>query len=261
MENTDILNVQLAIQKDRGHYILNDIKSNAENLEGKIFAVRFDKILDPSYPSFLSSDGIKNYPLYNSDGDTFLSLSDLNNSVVLLTFNNKKWQLVKTIYRTLENVGHILVDENGQTLPNRQVLKIKNFKMRVDNEDNTIELVNPIWTQPVIEGIKGVINEYQWVSLYGDAFNAPVTGVYRVTVNLCLNNIIEPSREVGIRVGNREDWFPQLKRLRHSFIIVGNFKQGDSLVPEVYVDKMSTSDTINIEESNFCIECLNTLEL
>ena len=52
-----------------------------------------------------------------------------------------------------------------------------------------------------------------------------------------------------------------MKRLRHSFVIVGGFNKGDSLVPEVFVDKMSTSDTINIEECSFYVECANTQEL
>lgn len=43
--------------------------------------------------------------------------------------------------------------------------------------------------------------------------------------------------------------------------MIGHFKRGDSLIPEVYVDKMSTSDTINIEECSFYIECLNTREI
>ncbi len=68
-------------------------------------------------------------------------------------------------------------------------------------------------------------------------------------------------REVGVRVKDREDWTIQMKRLRHSFVIVGEFNKGDSLVPEVFVDKMSTSNTINIEECSFYVECANTQEL
>lgn len=261
MENTDILNVQLLQQKRPGHYVLNNKNYTIENMEGKIFAARFDEIENPTLPSFLSLNGMVEYPLYNSDGVNFLSIADLYNSVVLLTLNNKKWQLVKTAFRTMENIGHILMDEQGSILPNRQTIKIINFHIQDNSKDSVIELYNPVWTQPFIQGLDGVINSSEWVPLYRDIFEAPTKGIYRITINLWLNNVDEPMREVGIRVGDKEDWLPQYKRLRHAFVITGVFNRGDSLVPEVYVDKMSTSNTINIEASNFCIECLNTLEL
>lgn len=261
MESNDILNVQIAIQKENGHYVWDNRNYTLNDLEGKIFAIRFDKIIEPTYPSFLSFNGGLEYPLYESDGVVFLSLSDLNEAVAFFTLNNKKWQLVKTIFRSTENVGHILTDSQGNILPNRQIIKLDKFDIEDDPKEAVIKLSNPIWSLPKIEGITGVINEYQWYPLYKDIIQAPQTGDYKITVNLCLNNIDTPSREIGIRVNNTEDWFVQGKRLRHNFIIMCHLAKGDSLVPEVYVDKMSTSDTINIEECSFYIECLNTREL
>lgn len=261
MENVDILNVQLAVQQDGGHYILNDINCDAEILEGKIFAIRFDKIVNPTYPSFLSSDRIKNYPLYGSDGATFLSLSDLNESVILLTFNNKKWQLVKTIFRSNENVGHVLTDDTGKLLPNRQIVKFENFDVLDSPGEGAIKLSNPIWSMNKIKGLTGAIEGFQWYPLYLDTLEAPKTGDYRIIVNLQLNNISAPMREIGVKVGQQEDWLVQEKRLRHSFVIIDHFEKGESLIPAVYVDKMVTSDTINIEDCNFYIECLRTREV
>lgn len=261
MGNSDILNVQLAIQKDKGHYSWDNRNYTLQDLESKIFAIRFDKIIEPTYPSFLSFNGGLDYPLYESDGVNYLSLNDINEAVIFITFNNKKWQLVKNDFRYKENVGHILTDTLGNILPNRQTIKIEYFDIKDIPEEGVIKLGNPIWSMKRIDGIKGAINEYQWYPIYNDKIKAPMTGDYRITVNLWMNNIENPMREVGIRVGNTEDWFLQAKRLRHSFVIIASLKKGDSLVPEVYVDKMVTSDTINIEECNFFIEHLNTQEL
>lgn len=261
MENTDILNVQLAVQQDDGHYILNDMNCDAEMLEGKIFAIRFDKIVNPTYPSFLSSDRIKNYPLYGSDGATFLSVGDLNESVILLTFNNKKWQLVKTIFRSNENVGHVLTDDTGKLLPNRQIVKFENFDVSDSPGEGAIKLSNPIWSMKKIMGLTGAIEGFQWYPLYLDALEAPKTGDYKITINLQLNNISTPMREIGVKVGQQEDWLVQEKRLRHSFVVIDHFEKGESLIPAIYVDKMATSDTINIEDCNFYIECLRTREV
>lgn len=260
MESNYTLNILLAAQKQPGHFILNTKECSVLDLEGKIFPVRFDIINEPTFPSFLQLDTTE-YPIYGSDGETFLSLLDLNNAVVFLTFNNDKWQLVKTIFRSNENVGHILFSDNNLKLPNRPNLKLEHFDIEDCPMENSLKLSNPIWSMKKIEGIKGVINEYQWYPLYGDRINAPKNGNYKITVNLWLNNIEHPCREIGIKVDNIEDWFVQQKRLRHSFVVVGYFKQGDSLTPAVYVDKLSTSDTINIEECSFYIECLNTQEI
>lgn len=260
MKNIYTLSILLATQNQPGHFMLNAQKCSIADLEGKIFPVCFNIIDEPTFPSFLKIDA-EEYPVYGSDGESFLSLLDIGNAVIFLTLNNHKWQLVKTIFRSNENIGHILINDRNLTLPDRPVIQLENFDIEDCPSNNAIKLSNPIWNMRQIEGIKGVISEYQWYPLYGDELYAPKNGDYKITVNLCLNNIAHPCREVGIKVNNIEDWVIQEKRLRHSFVMIGHFKRGDSLIPEVYVDKMSTSDTINIEECSFYIECLNTREI
>ena len=70
---------------------LFDGQSSISNLEGKIFPVCFNIIKEPTFPSFLKLD-TEEYPLYGSDGESFLSLLDIGNAVVFLTLNNHKWQ-------------------------------------------------------------------------------------------------------------------------------------------------------------------------
>ena len=72
-----------------------------------------------------------------------------------------------------------------------------------------------------------------------------------------LDDIETVHREVGIKIGSKEDWCSQYKRLNHTFIIEDDFDAGDSLIPSVYVDKVSSIDTINIEECDFYIEHIN----
>ena len=261
MDKENLIKVYLATENKPGHYDLTMPDCEIEDLVNKIFAVRFDKIVNPTYPSFLCLNKKEEYPLYNSDGTTFLSLDDLYEATIFITLINYKWQLVKTIFRSNENVGHILTDTKGQLLPNRQVLKLNKFIIQDKPSEGALELINPIWGLRNIEGIRGAINSTTWTPIYNDILIAPNDGTYKITVNLCLNNIDEPMREVGVRVKDREDWTIQIKRLRHSFVIVGEFNKGDSLVPEVFVDKMSTSNTINIEECSFYVECANTQEL
>ena len=261
MDKGNLITIFLAMQDKPGHYDLTISNCTAADLQNKIFALRFDKIENPTYPSFLCLNKKEEYPLYNSDGATYLSLPDLYNAIVLFTLINDKWQIVKTIYRSSENVGHVLTDNKGQLLPNRQVLKLNKFIIQDNPGEGAIELINPIWALRNIEGIKGVINPVTWTPVYQDRLLATQDGIYKITVHLCLNATYTTPREVGVRVKEYEDWVPQIKRLKHNFIIMGDFKKGESLVPEVFVDKMSTSDTINIEECSFYIECINTQDL
>lgn len=110
-------------------------------------------------------------------------------------------------------------------LPNRQVLKLNKFIIQDKPSEGALELINPIWGLRNIEGIRGAINSTTWTPIYNDVLKAPNDGTYKITINLRLNNIDEPMREIGVRVKDREDWTIQMKRLRHSFVIVGEFKK------------------------------------
>ena len=88
MDKENLIKVYLATESKPGHYDLTIPDCEIEDLVNKIFAVRFDKIVNPTYPSFLCLNKKEEYPLYNSDGATYLSLDDLYEATIFITLIN-----------------------------------------------------------------------------------------------------------------------------------------------------------------------------
>ena len=53
MDKENLIKVYLATESKPGHYDLTIPDCEIEDLVNKIFAVRFDKIVNPTYPSLL----------------------------------------------------------------------------------------------------------------------------------------------------------------------------------------------------------------
>ena len=80
-------------------------------------------------------------------------------------------------------------------------------------------------------------------------------------MTLEMNNISSQGREIGIKVGNEEEWIYQHNRLKHTFIIEQQLNANVSLVPQIYIDKLNSTATVEITKCSFYIEHLNTQSL
>lgn len=78
-----------------------------------------------------------------------------------------------------------------------------------------------------------------------------MAGYYRITIALELNNVATVGREIGMRVGNEEVWDYQYKRFKKNMSIIIYANANTDIAPEIYIDKLTSTDTITASATVF----------
>lgn len=250
-----ILSIFEAEKQTTNHYKITANNISSSNLLNKVVGLTFDNVSDASAPSFIQFNNETELPVYDCDGTTPLEISNFENIVALFTFKDNKWILIRT--GSYGSAKHGITNTNHTLMIEQSVLWFDKFEVSNAASFGATRIGNPNWSYDKISAITGLISPDTWIPLYSQTLAAPTAGTYRLILHLELNDIETVNREVGIKIGSKEDWCSQYKRLNHTFIIEDYFDAGDNLIPSIYVDKISSIDTINIEECDFYIEHIN----
>lgn len=226
-----------------------------------MIVVKFDNVTDATTPTYLRINNETEYPIYKADGINYLSINGYGSSIVYLGLLNNRWTLVNVGSDESAAGGHTITDTNGNVMTTRGVINFKNFTVTDEAGIGATRVTNDNWSTSKYTGITGTVTAATWVNLYGSTLTAPSAGTYRITLTLNLNNLTTVGREVGVKFGSSQDWCYQYKRLYHTFVIEDTFTAGASLVPQIYVDKLTSTDSISVTSCNFYIEHMNIRSL
>lgn len=251
-----------AIKQSSGHYKITNEDLSTDLLNGKVIAVKFDNVTNASIPSYLKFNNDAEYPLYQADGINYLVITEYGASVVFLVFINNKWQLLKVATDSSASGGHGITDEEGNIMPQRNIVQFVNLKVEDVPGDGATRITNSNWVKKYV-GITGTISANDWVNLLSTTLNAPEQGTYRISGLIALNNLSSVGREIGFRITNQsqEDWFYQYKRCKHLFTTVITVNSGTNITPQIYIDKLTSTDSISISSCLIIVEKLNIKEV
>jgi hypothetical protein len=246
---TTVLN---AVKQSAGHYKITNSDLTTSLITNKVIAVRFDDVTGATSPSYLKINNDAEHILYQSDGTNYLNLTGFDTAVAFFTYKNSKFQLLE-VGATASNAGHTITDTAGNVMTNRSVLNFKYLDVSDQPGLGATQVSNPNYTF-VRSGISGAtVTGAAWTPVLasGQTITTDVAGYYRVTVALELNNIATVGREIGMRVGNNEVWDYQYKRFKKNMSIIIYANANASIAPEIYVDKLTSTDTITASASIF----------
>jgi len=239
---TTVLN---AVKQSAGHYKITNTDLTTSLITNKVIAVRFDDVSDATVPSYLKINSDAEHILYQSDGTNYLNLAGFDTAVAFFTYKSSKFQLLE-VGATASNAGHTITDTNGNVMTNRSVLNFKYFDVSDQPSLGATQVSNPNYMLVRTGLSSATVTGATWTSALagGQTITTDVTGYYRITVALELNNISEVGREIGLRVGNKEVWDYQFKRFKKNMSIIIQANANTTLTPEIYVDKITSTDTI-----------------
>lgn len=250
--------VLTATKQSDGHYqILND-DIDKKTITNKVVVVDFDVIGESLPTSYLGINDGTEYPMYQGDGITPLSLKGLDDIVCLFIFTGDKWQSVKV---GSSDSGHTITDSNGNLMVQRSVLNFDGATT-TDDPGNKATKIMTNWVSQQYETKTGEIDNGNWSNLLTDGINIPTNGYYRVWIYLALDNLTDVGREIGLKISDSkgetisQDWTYQYQRSRTKYILEGTLQRGYVVNPEIYVDNISNTGKSRITGGYVYIEYL-----
>ena len=246
---TAVLN---AIKQSNGHYTITNEDLTLSLITDKVVAIQFDDVTNATTPSYIRLNNENEKTLYNSDGITYLDISSFVGVVALFIYTGSQLQLLE-VGATASNGGHAITDTSGNVMTHRLVLNFQDFEVSDQPSLGATRVSNPNYTI-VKNGLSTeTITEATWTSVLASGETITVTdaGYYRVTVTVELNNVATVGREIGIRVGGEEVWDYQYKRFKKNMSVIIYALANTTLTPEIYVDKLTSTDAITANTSVF----------
>lgn len=98
--------------------------------------------------------------------------------------------------------GHGISDENGNVMPQRNMVQFVNLTVEDIPGDGATRITNSNWVR-TYNGITGTISANNWIDVSPFPWYSEEDGVYRVSCLIELNNITTIGREIGFRVVNQ----------------------------------------------------------
>lgn len=252
---TAILN---ANKLSKSHYQIVNEDLNTNILINKIIAVKFTEIGEVDSTSYMKVNNGTEYPFYKADGINTLILSGLDDSVCFFTLNDNKWKLVLVGTDEGSGGGHAITNYLGNVMTQRSVLNFDGATVKDDSSNGATKIITN-WATEKVDIITGNIASGAWTDLLTTGITVPMDGYYRIHTFLCLSNLTEIGKEIGVRVMKStteigSEWKYQYKRLRDNYTILGNFIKGDVINPQIYIDNLTSTNTSNITSGYVYIE-------
>jgi hypothetical protein len=237
--------VLTAVKQSAGHYKITNTDLTLSLINNKVIAVKFNDVSGATMPSYLRLNSETEKVMYQSDGTNYLDLTGFDTAVAFFTYTGGKFQLLE-VGATASNAGHTITDTNGNVMTNRSVLNFKYFDVSDQPSLGATQVSNPNYMLVRTGLSSATVTGATWTSALatGQTITTDVAGYYRITVAVELNNIGDVSREIGLRVGNKEVWDYQFKRFKKNMSIIIQANANTTLTPEIYVDKITSTDTI-----------------
>ena len=250
--------ILIANKLSKSHYQITNDDLNTNILKDKIIAVKFDDIGEIDNISYLKINNDAEYPFYKADGLNPLILSGLDESVCLFTFNDNKWKLTLVGTDGSAGGGHAITDYNGSVMTQRSVLNFDGATVKDDPSNGATKIITN-WATEKVNTITGNIASSTWTDLLSTGITIPMDGCYKIHTFICLDNLTEVGKEIGIRVMKNteeinETWRYQYKRFMDDCVITGDFSKGDTIMSQIYVDNLISTNTSKIIHGHVYIE-------
>lgn len=250
--------ILIATRLSKSHYQITNDDLNTNILKNKIIAVKFDEIGEVDNISYLKINNETEYPFYKADGLNPLILSGLDESVCLFTFNDNKWKLVLVGTDESSGGGHAITDYSGAVMTQRSVLNFDGAIVKDDPSNGATKIITN-WATEKINTITGNVTSGTWTDLLTTGITIPIDGYYRIHTFICLDNLTEVGKEIGIRVMKNteeinETWRYQYKRFMDDCVITGDFSKGDTMMSQIYADNLTSTNTSKIIHGHVYIE-------
>ena len=131
-----------ATETSAGHFniIIKDV--TLDKLKNTAVVVRWPQISSTVKPSYLQLNEEEEIILYNGLGTEYLDLENASNTVNILACDGEKWILTSGA-GSGSGSGHIITDENGNTMAQQQVLNFVGFNVENDAANRATKIVNP----------------------------------------------------------------------------------------------------------------------
>lgn len=250
--------ILIATRLSKSHYQITNDDLNTNILKNKIIAVKFDEIGEVDNVSYLKINNEAEYPFYKADGLNPLILSGLDESVCLFTFNDNKWKLVLVGTDESSGGGHAITDYRGAAMTQRSVLNFDGATVKDDSSNGATKVITN-WATEKTNTITGNITSGTWTNLLSTSITIPMDGYYRIHTFICLDNLTEVGKEIGIRVMKNteeinETWRYQYKRFMDDCVVAGDFSKGDTMMSQLYIDDLTSTNTSKIINGYVYIE-------
>lgn len=250
--------ILIANKLSKSHYQIVNDDLNTKILKDKIIAVKFDEIGEIDNVSYLKINNDAEYPFYKADGLNPLILSGLDESVCLFTFNDNKWKLTLVGTDEGSSGGHAITDYNGSVMTQRSVLNFDGATVKDDPSNGATKIITN-WATEKVNTITGNVSSGSWTNLLSTGISIPMDGQYKIHTYLYFDNLTEVGKEIGVRVMKNtteigSEWKYQYKRLRGNYTIIGDFNKGDVIIPQIYIDNLTSTNTSKIISGYVYIE-------
>lgn len=250
--------ILIANKLSKSHYQIVNDDLNTKILKNKIIAVKFDEIGEIDNVSYLKINNDAEYPFYKADGLNPLILSGLDESVCLFTFNDNKWKLTLVGTHEGSSGGHAITDYNGSVMTQRSVLNFDGATVKDDPSNGATKIITN-WATEKVNTITGNVSSGSWTNLLSTGISIPMDGQYKIHTYLYFDNLTEVGKEIGVRIMKNtteigSEWKYQYKRLRGNYTIAGDFNKGDVIIPQIYIDNLTSTNTSKIISGYVYIE-------
>lgn len=260
---TAVLN---AVKQTPGHYKMVNVDLTMSLIAGKVIAVRFDDVSEATIPSYLKLNNENEKLLCQSDGINNLDISHFDSAVAFFVYINDKFQLLE-VGATPIGGGHAITDTDGNVMTTRGVLHFDGAEV-IDTPGQGATTVKTAWiSQKILLKDDTTIADL-WQPMLASAISVPQTGTYKISIYLKMGNCSTVNREIGIRLNKNGEsyldnqvWKLQYKRLRDEFSFYLSLNANDTIMPELYIDNITSTSEITIENAYMYIEYIPTKEV
>lgn len=122
-----------AIKILNGHYKISSTHLTLDNIRNKVLAVAFPTVSETSNTSYLKLNDENEYPIYQENGTVPIYLSSISNMTTFLKFTGSKYIMIKVHSENSgEDSGHIIINNEGNILPQRDTLTFKGLSVNDD---------------------------------------------------------------------------------------------------------------------------------
>lgn len=241
-----------AVKQSAGHYKIVNPDLTMTLITNKVIAVRFNDVSDATMPSYLKLNNEVERAMYQSDGVNYIDLSGFATAVAFFVYADSKFQLLE-VGATTSNAGHTITDTSGNVMTNRSVLNFKDLDVSDQPSLGATQVSNPNYMFVGTGITEETITGATWIPVLeeGQEIITKVAGYYRITIALELNNVATVGREIGMRVSNKEVWDYQYKRFKKNMSIIIYADVNTNIAPEIYIDKLTSTDTITASATVF----------
>ena len=250
-----------------GHYQIVNDNLTTTMLINKVIAIKFETSSSQAAQNFLKINNESEYGIYKADGVNFAQMAELEGSTCFFTFTGSKFCLL-LVAASGSSGGHGITDSGGTLMPQRSVLNFDGAEV-VDVPAQGATSIKTGWISQKITLKTDTTSPNVWQPMLTNAIVIPQTGHYRISIFMGMNDVTYVGREIGIRIYKNTDvalgdmfkyQYKRFKGQTYTFH-VSSLNQGDTIMPNIYIDKMTSTDSITIDYAVMYIEYIPTKEV